>query len=197
MRWIVDTSKADLRTYRWLLLPNVVRRRFNAYAAAVVLRAQRNVAGSILGFYRGRRPTRQLARNISFRSWMAADKVYGEIGTGIPPKHEIKYAAIHEFGGTIRPRTAKFLTIPFPGVQGQARNYGDTEVVKTMSGKLLIIQKTGRGFAPLFLLVKEVRMPARRWLSRSMDEESMMLRRIFDPPELQRAIEFGEGGRED
>jgi len=75
----------------------------------------------------------------------------------------VNYAAIHHFGGTIRPKKKKFLTIPFPGgpadqrVPLRAADFNDTFVAKG-----IIFQDRGENIKPepLFLLRKSVTIPA-------------------------------------
>jgi len=75
---------------------------------------------------------------------------------------EVDYAAIHHFGGTIKPKKKKFLTIPFPGgpadqrVPLRAADFNDTFVAKG-----IIFQKRGKDdIEPLFILKKSVEIPA-------------------------------------
>jgi phage gpG-like protein len=74
---------------------------------------------------------------------------------------DLEYAAIHHFGGVIVPKRAKMLTLPFPGVDGRARDYENTFIAKN-----IIFQKLdGGGFRPLFSLRMEVRMPDRPFMT--------------------------------
>lgn len=80
---------------------------------------------------------------------------------------EVDYAAIHNFGGVIRPKKKKFLTIPFPGgpadkpVPLRAADFDDTFVAKG-----IIFQRKEKGkkgnvqIIPLFILKKSVTIPA-------------------------------------
>lgn len=92
---------------------------------------------------------------------------------------KLVYAAIHEFGGTIEPKNAEALTIPFEGVQGRARDYQDTFIAKTDSGASIIFQKRGDDAVPLFLLVKKVEIPARPWLNPAVESNREMIVRII------------------
>jgi len=88
----------------------------------------------------------------------------GEISAGGGPG-EVDYAAIHHYGGTIRPKKKKFLTIPFPGgpadkrVPLRAADFADTFVAKG-----IIFQKRGEDIVPLFILKKSVEIPARPYM---------------------------------
>jgi len=89
----------------------------------------------------------------------------GEISAGGGPG-EVDYAAIHHFGGTIKPKKRQFLTIPFPGgpadkrVPLRAADFADTFVAKG-----IIFQKRGEDdIVPLFILKKSVEIPARPYM---------------------------------
>jgi len=84
---------------------------------------------------------------------------------------DVDYAAIHHFGGTIRPKKKKFLTIPFPGgpadqrVPMRAADFNDTFVAKG-----IIFRTIGRdNIEPLFILKKSVKIEARPYM---YEEES-------------------------
>jgi phage gpG-like protein len=82
---------------------------------------------------------------------------------------QVDYAAIHHFGGVIRPKKKKFLTIPFPGgpadkpVPLRAADFEDTFVAK---GIIFQRKKKGKGvrIIPVFILKKSVTMPARPYM---------------------------------
>lgn len=97
-----------------------------------------------------------------------------EVSAGGGPG-EVDYAAIHHYGGTIRPKKAKALTIPFPDgpadkrVPLRAADFNDTFVAKG-----IIFQKRKRAssyglstdptIVPLFILKKKVEIPARPYM---------------------------------
>ena len=88
-----------------------------------------------------------------------------EVSAGGGPG-EVDYAAIHHYGGTIRPKKKKFLTIPFPGgpadkpVPLRASDFNDTFVAKG-----IIFQKRGKDdIEPLFILKESVTIPARPYM---------------------------------
>lgn len=87
-----------------------------------------------------------------------------EISAGGGPG-EVDYAAIHHYGGVIKPKKKKFLTIPFPGgpadtkVPKRASDFEDTFVAKG-----IIFRKLGKGIQPLFILKKSVTIPARPYM---------------------------------
>ena len=75
-----------------------------------------------------------------------------------------KYAALQQFGGTVTPKKGKYLTLPFPGVTGSARQYENVFFRKSKAGNLVMFQKVEKGLRPLFLLVKSVTIPSRPYL---------------------------------
>ena len=83
---------------------------------------------------------------------------------------EVDYAAIHHYGGIIKPKKKKALTIPFPGgpadkrVPLRASDFNDTFVAKG-----IIFQKKGDDIEPLFILRKSVEIPERPYM---YEEES-------------------------
>jgi len=79
-------------------------------------------------------------------------------------------ANVHERGATIRPKRAKYLTIPLPAaltkrgtpIKPNARAWKNTFVLKSKKGNLLIMQKKGKGdMVPLYVLKKQVVIPKR------------------------------------
>jgi phage gpG-like protein len=84
---------------------------------------------------------------------------------------DLIYSAVMHFGAqgknAIRPRKAKWLTIPFPGVDKPAREYSDTFVIFPLTGgNPIMFQKLpSGGFLPLFTLVKKVEIPPRPYLT--------------------------------
>ena len=144
----------------------------------------RNVSGGIIGKYKGGVRTGQLRRNIKFKIRGSKTDIYLEIGSW-----GVKYARILERGGTIRPKRVQYLTIPFPGVKGRARNYRDAFVFKSRAGNLILAQRQGAGLKPLFILKKSVQIPAFEWLEKSIDQERSLLQRMMDKQELLRVAE--------
>jgi len=103
-----------------------------------------------------------------------------EISAGGGPG-EVDYAAIHHYGGTIRPKKKKFLTIPFPGgpadkrVPLRAADFEDTFVAKG-----IIFQKRGEDIEPLFILKKSVEIPARPYMYLEDSDERYLNDSIAD-----------------
>jgi phage gpG-like protein len=82
----------------------------------------------------------------------------------------VVYAAIHEFGGIIRPKRAKFLAIPFPGVKGSPRDYKNTFV---HNGIIFQGWQSAKGnvggIEPLFSLKRQVVIPKRPYMSTGLE----------------------------
>ena len=103
-----------------------------------------------------------------------------EISAGGGPG-EVDYAAIHQYGGTIRPKKKKFLTIPFPGgpadkrVPLRAADFEDTFVAKG-----IIFQKRGEDIVPLFILKKSVVIPATPYMYLEDSDERYLDESIAD-----------------
>lgn len=76
---------------------------------------------------------------------------------------------IHEHGGVLRPKRAKYLTIPLPAAlnsngtpkKPSARSWENTFVMKSKAGNLLIVQKRGTQIIPLYVLKAQVYIPPR------------------------------------
>lgn len=81
----------------------------------------------------------------------------------------IFYLKIHEYGGTITPKKAQYLTVPLPAAlnndgtpkRKSARDWEKTFVIKSKAGNLLICQRQAGQVVPLYVLVREVKIPPR------------------------------------
>jgi phage gpG-like protein len=121
---------------------------------------QKKVSGQVL-----RRRTGELSRSIkSLVVGTNLTNLYGEISISVP------YAAIHEYGGTIKAKNAKYLTIPLPSNQTPSGVMKKTArqvieeggfTAKSKKGNLLMFGKKGQDIEPLFALKKQVDIPAR------------------------------------
>lgn len=124
-----------------------------------VIRVEReiklNLSGKVLHVQTGRLRTSIRHR---IKVMRGGKRIVGRIGTNVV------YAMIHEFGGTIVPRSGKFLTVPADGVLGSARDYEDTYAI-VQGDKGRIMQKMGKGKSRvLFWLVRSVRIPERPYI---------------------------------
>lgn len=98
--------------------------------------------------------------------------LFSEVSNSTP------YAAIHQFGGVIRAKSAKYLTIPLPAMKTasgvtkmtaqQAFTARHTFIQKTKKGNLVIFENRGKNKkgtyrppTPLFVLKKSVKIPKR------------------------------------
>ena len=110
-----------------------------------------------------------------------------------------KYAAIQEFGGTIRPKKSKYLAIPLPAARTASGaimgKYNvrdlrtlDLTVIRSKAGNLLLVQRAKGGgkkasIVPLFVLKREVHITGKHYMR---DAAQWMRPRII--PWLQEKI---------
>lgn len=94
----------------------------------------------------------------------AGSEVRGQIGS------PLIYASTQEFGATIRPKRAQYLTVPLPAaldnrgvpILPRARDWPRTFVQRSRRGNLIIFQKRGANkIVPLYVLKKQVTIPPR------------------------------------
>lgn len=121
-----------------------------------------------------------LRRSIGSRTTSQYGRVVSEVGV-LKRNKALKYAAIHEFGGTIRPTKAKFLTIPLKAsltrsgvarwtarelMNGGGGKFTDTWIYRKDDGSdpLILGREMSGKIRALFKLVKSVRIPARPYL---------------------------------
>jgi len=162
------------------------------FAGKGIKALKRAVSGGILKTRSG-----HLKRNIG-HSLTADSKGYKlSIGTGEGGTASVKYARIHNrpkgSSTKVSAKNAKYLTIPFPGVKGRARNFSDTFVIKSKSGNLVIAQRTGkRGLKPLFLLKSSVDIPGRYWFTGTLKGMRGLLDQFMSAEEiLKTAMRLG------
>ena len=115
----------------------------------------------------------------------------------------LAYARIHEgwpegrASTTIRPRGAQYLAIPLAAAQtpagvarGGPRDFHDTFVQRSRQGTLILFQKVGSGgIVPLFVLKKEVVIPARPALRPTMQRFTPLILE-----DLGKAVQAALGG---
>lgn len=89
---------------------------------------------------------------------------------------------IHEKGGTISAKRAKYLTIPLPAamdtrgvpLRKRARDWDKTFVARSKRGNLLIFRKEAKGsITPLYLLKPSVRIPARLGMEKTLLNDAL------------------------
>lgn len=78
----------------------------------------------------------------------------------------LEYAVIHEFGGVIIPKNAKFLAIPVGNLVGSPRLH-DLNVAQTRNGQYVLVDQSGQ---VQYLLRQQVVIPARPYLRPAWDE---------------------------
>lgn len=106
--------------------------------------------------------TRTLSRSLHEEVTMEGNSVAVDaIGT------DLEYGAIHEFGGTIRPKTAKYLAIPVGDYMGSPSKHPDLKLRKTRNGNLVLVSPSGQ---VQYVLKASVEIPARPYLRPAIDE---------------------------
>ena len=84
-------------------------------------------------------------------------------------------AGIHEYGATITPKNAKYLTVPtHPDAVGKkARDFTNLWTLRTESGELFLCRNRGKdAFDVMYWLTKSVKIPERSFLRSSHDENA-------------------------
>lgn len=186
MKMTVDATKYKKRRKKEDLSKGI-HYQLQKWTGKTIKKIIRNISGPIL-----KTKTGHLRRSITGRTFKEK-LIYAIIGSGIFGRKGVKYARIHEKGGKIKAKK-KFLTIPLPGIKGRAANYPDAFIIKSKKGNLLIVEKSGdKGIRPLFALKKEVTIPARYWLSKSIKEMKPDLIRSLKPVEILKIMKRGLG----
>jgi len=125
----------------------------------------------------------RLRSSITGTARMIDRQIVGTVGTKTP------YSRIHEFGGEIRPKKGRYLTVPLPAaktsagvVRGRARDFKDTFLFRSKAGNLIIMGKPTPGaleVEPLFILKEVVNIPKRSYLVSSVKENKDRIGQIF------------------
>ncbi len=158
--------------------PTLMRRRakqlafgFNRVAKQTtvwgVARVKRRLSGEVL-----RARTRGLRNSVEGELGSSGGNLVIRFSVG---NARIKYAKIHEFGGTIKPKNKKYLKIP----KRKGMMPDKLTVIKSKSGKLLLIQPIkGKKKGILWaVLVTSVTIPKREYFYPSMKETANFLRK--------------------
>jgi len=87
--------------------------------------------------------------------------LYAEVGTNV------KYAAIHEFGGVVKPKGHPFLSIPIGTRKGSPTQYKDLHFVRTLEGKAYLIDSRGKA---QYRLARQVTIRARPYLQPALEQ---------------------------
>ena len=108
------------------------------------------------------------------------NEIIGIVGTNL------KYAAIHEYGGTIRPKRAKWLAIPLKGAltargvaRGGPRDFKNTFFAMSKNGNLIMFSKSMGSIIPLFALKKEVKIPKTQYMKSGLKEKTNDIIKFF------------------
>jgi phage gpG-like protein len=78
----------------------------------------------------------------------------------------VRYAAIHEYGGIIKPKRAKNIAIPIGSRKGSPRKYNDLSFIMP-GGTKLLIDATGEA---QYVLKPSVKIPKRPYMAPSLEE---------------------------
>ncbi len=106
--------------------------------------------------------TRTLSRSLHQEiSMQGPSMAIAEVGT------DVEYAAIHEFGGTIRAKTAKYLAIPVGNYRGSPLKHPRLKIRITNAGNLVMVDPSGR---VQYVLKTSVEIPAQPYLRPAFDE---------------------------
>jgi hypothetical protein len=82
------------------------------------------------------------------------------------------YARIQDYGGTIRPKTSQYLTIPLPGTRGRIRDYPNGFFLRSKRGNVIYAEKKGNTgqIKPRFVLKKSVNIKGKPYLSKAFNK---------------------------
>jgi hypothetical protein len=137
------------------------------------------------------RKSGEMGRNVGMEIRGNEGAYQGYVGTGIGKTKSVPYASIQDKGGIVTAR-GKWLTIPFPGVKGTASQY-DCFPLRTKRGNVILFEakhnKRSTTLKPLFLLRKQVRIPASAWFTNVIIANYSTLDELMDPSEVYRVAE--------
>lgn len=116
--------------------------------------------------------------------------------------YDVAYARIHELGGTIEPKNAKFLAIPISDAArraGSPRQMANLAYVQSLKGQpMLVDSSTGDVH---YLLRKHVTIPARPYLRPAGDAKYPNLpaniRKAYEKWKTSGSVGIGGGGNAD
>jgi len=186
----VDMEGQRKKTATIKRLPEAQRRLIQVWAGNAVKAIKTNIRGRFLKVGTGK-----LWRSIGRKFIRKGEASEVVIGTNVSGKeYDVPYASAHEEGATIRPKNKQWLTIPLAGYKGTAANIPKDKsfFLRTVTGNLLLCEKTGKtgkAWKARFMLVKQVRLPARRWFTKSLREQMPALHEAMSPAAIWREAE--------
>ncbi len=132
---------------------------------------KKNISGPILKVRSG-----LLRNSIGSYSFGRQNEIVGRVGSGVRSGQPVKYASILETGGIIKPVRAKMLAIPIGAAltpAGVARFTPNdirrnSFIKRSKNNNLLIFMKEGKKIIPVFVLKNQVKIPAFKYLSKSL-----------------------------
>lgn len=147
---------------------------------AVALETEKHMKTSVLSGQVLKARTGRLRASIGSVVTNNDEGIVGLIGSGVRQGDRVPYANIHETGGILRPKIAKYLAIPLKNaltaagaLKKKPREWANTFVTRSKNGNLFIMQHRGkRGLGAviaLFLLKKSVKIPARHYMERTKE----------------------------
>lgn len=160
---------------------NSVAKSMMTKAGAIMERGLKdNLSNKIL-----KRRTGRLANSIGFKVNRDGDDWQVDIGSGVRNGKRMIYANILEAGGRIRPRKTQYLAIPLDAAKTRSgaprkaspRQWANTFVKRSHSGTLIIFQIQGNKIVPLYALKKQVNIPAKRYMSKTV---AQMRSKVFE-----------------
>ena len=190
----INKLKAKLKGIEFDNQQSIIKKMVKAVGISVHERLVENVSNRIL-----KRRTGNLARSIQWRTVESKNGISLFVGSGVLTGGRVPYANILETGGVIRPKRAKWLTIPLRGAltkagatkNPSARDFPNTFIKKSKSGNLIIFQKAKGGIIPLFVLKKSVTIPEKAYLSKTLETMKPRIFSIMDET-LQKELDKNE-----
>jgi len=133
-------------------------------------------------------------RKLNVRSGRLRSSIRAEVRPGFVlalmagSQKDVKYAALQEWGGTVKPKKSRHLAIPLPAARTAAgvSRYPSPRAVpglfflKSKAGNLLLVQRDGDKIRPMYVLKDRVTVPARPYLRPALETARKSL-----IPELQ------------
>ena len=198
-----DRSGQEKKSAILRALPKAYRKNATEWAGDTIRHIKQNYRGGGGSFAPFKRPPKEIDQNLGFivqtRGASAAQIV---LGTGaFVGRKEVVYALIQEEGGTILGKP--WLTVPFSGVKGRITDYPGGFFFTSKKGNLIYsapVKRANRGkvnpsatsaiygkkgqvneIRPLYVLKKQVTLPARRWFSRPIKERLPALNMAMAP----------------